>query len=272
MTDLVRSSDLGLARVVGDWSEEKLHYIGRYIDIFTTAMKDRWPRRVYVDLFSGPGRCVIEGTDREFDGSPLLALQARYPFTHLYLNDLDSEATESLRGRIPVPTAQAVVLRSLDCNVAARDAVEELALDELGTLGLAVIDPSAFQIHFDALEFLTRRRRIDLIITVMTGYLRRFIGEATFAPVLDAFFGSPEWRGLVDVRRAGERLTFRALLDFYQTRLRELGYEHVDDHVRITNSNDQTLYHLVFASKHPRGAEFFREISRRKYTGQHQLL
>ncbi len=56
----------GLAvREVGRWTEEKLFYVRRYIEIFTTGMKVKWPRRVYIDLFAGPGRSIIEGTSRE---------------------------------------------------------------------------------------------------------------------------------------------------------------------------------------------------------------
>lgn len=86
--DLVSGSDGNLTMVVGPWAKEKLHYIRRYCDIFNTGMKDKWETRTYVDLFSGPGKCVIEGTEEEIDGSPLIALQCEEPFTHYFFNDL----------------------------------------------------------------------------------------------------------------------------------------------------------------------------------------
>jgi three-Cys-motif partner protein len=64
-------------RIVRPWAKEKLHYLRRYIEIFTAGMKDKWPRRVYADLFAGPGRSVVEDTAEEIDGSPLIALHTR---------------------------------------------------------------------------------------------------------------------------------------------------------------------------------------------------
>ena len=259
------------ARLVRDWSNEKLFYIERYIDIFTTGMKT-WRRRVYIDLFSGPGRCFVEESQQEVRGSPLLALDAKHPFTDLYFNDAEVNVSTALNGRVASRVANSRVnIRSLDCNEAARDVVNTLGLDRPGTLGLAVIDPTAFQLSFDALAAMTKGRRIDLIVTLMTGYLRRFLEQPGYERPLDAFFGSSDWRKLIDERATGGKVTYRHLLDSYEDKLRSIGYLHVDDDIRILNSHEQTIYHLVFASKHPKGAEFFKKISRRKYGGQARL-
>jgi len=245
--------------------------IERYIDIFSTGMK-KWRRRVYIDLFSGSGLCVVEESGQEIRGSPLLALDARYPFTDLYFNDADASVSAALTGRVALRATNARVnIRSLDCDDAARDAVNTLRLDQSGTLGLAVIDPTAFQISFDALAAMIKGRRIDLIITLMTGYLRRFLDHPSYERPLDAFFGSADWRSLIDERAMGAKVTYRRLLDSYEGKLRAIGYAHVDDDIRILNSHEQTIYHLVFASKDPKGAEFFKKISRRKYGGQARL-
>ncbi len=272
MTDYVIAQDGLPARVVGPWSEEKLFYISGYVDIFTTGMKDRWPRRVYIDLFSGPGMCVLEGTRQEIPGSPLVALSARYPFTAAYLNDMDLVAAEALRARLSSKSDADITIANLDCNVAAREAGQALSLDEPDTLGLAVVDPTAFQISLDSLSAMTQGRRIDLIITLMTGHLRRFIAEPAFEAALDPFFGSATWRSLVDLRASGTRITYRRLLDFYENQLRSIGYLHVDDDVRILNTRDQTLYHLVFATKSDRGADFFKKISQRRFSGQRRMF
>lgn len=254
--------------MVGPWAEEKLFYISRYMDIFSSGMKNMWNRRVYIDLFSGPGTCVVEGTKHEFLGSPLRAVQTKAPFTDLYLNDIDEQAINALKTRLGGFDASRTQLRALDCNEAALDVRQALALDSPGTIGLAVIDPTAFQIGLDAIEAMTRGRPIDLIVTVMTDHIRRFLEQPGFGDSLDRFFGSSTWRQLVQTRAAGGVVTYRALLDHYEESLRSIGYKHVDDHVRILNSRDRPLYHLVFASKHPRGADFFKKISQKRFDGQ----
>jgi len=193
-----------------------------------------------------------------------------YPFTHYYLNDANPVAVATLTKRLDTERAN-VTITTLDCNEAARAAGAAAFASPERTLALAFIDPTGFQISFDAIAEMTRVRRIDLIITFMTDHLRRFIAEPPLERSLDSFFGSPEWRKLVDVRMSGETLTYRRLLDHYKERLATLGYQDVDDHLRITRPNGRTIYHLVFASKHPRGADFFRRISQKDSRGQIQL-
>jgi three-Cys-motif partner protein len=271
-SELTVASDGLLARKVGAWAEEKLYYVDRYMSIFSRAMKDKWKRRVYIDLFSGPGRCVIQPDGREIAGSPLLALNAAYPFTDIYFNDADPSVGAALQQRVhTIHRRPTITFDSATANAAANRAAAAMSLDEPSTLGLAFIDPTAFQISFDAIRQLTAGRRIDLVITLMTGYLKRFIAEPEFETALDPFFGTRDWRSLVDLKLAGERITYRTLLDAYEERLKQLGYLHVNDDARMLNSKGSTIYHLVFASKHPRGEEFFRRISQKQFSGQQRL-
>jgi hypothetical protein len=68
--ELTTASDGLPARCVGQWSKDKCYYIGRYAAIFSAGMKDKFPKRDYIDLFAGPGRCVLSDDSGEFDGSP----------------------------------------------------------------------------------------------------------------------------------------------------------------------------------------------------------
>jgi len=79
--ELTTASDGLPARCVGQWSKDKCYYIGRYAAIFSAGMKDKFPKRDYIDLFAGPGRCVLSDDSGEFDGSPILALNTKVPFT-----------------------------------------------------------------------------------------------------------------------------------------------------------------------------------------------
>jgi hypothetical protein len=50
--ELALGSDGELVLKAGLWAIGKLYYIRRYCDIFNAAMKDKWPTRVYIDLFA----------------------------------------------------------------------------------------------------------------------------------------------------------------------------------------------------------------------------
>lgn len=135
-----------------------------------------------------------------------------------------------------------------------------------------MIDPTAFQFRFESLRRLTRDVRLDLIIIFMTGFVRRFIGTPAFGRPLDGFFGTDRWRELIAQDTGRARTIYRALLDLYEGQLRALGYLHVNDFSRIAQSRGATLYHIVFASKHPRGKEFFQKIGQKGRSGQRRLL
>ena len=102
MNDYLLPVDDGLpARESGEWVKEKLFFVKRYIDTFEIAMRGRsWRRRTFIDLFSGPGKCVIRDTNEFIIGSPLLAIQTQFPFTDYYFNDLDQSTINSLAQRV----------------------------------------------------------------------------------------------------------------------------------------------------------------------------
>jgi three-Cys-motif partner protein len=89
--ELIVASDGELALKVGHWAKEKLHYIRRHCQIFNTGMKRQWSTRTYIDLFAGPGICLVQTTREEINGSPLLALSCEVPFTHYFFNDVQPE-------------------------------------------------------------------------------------------------------------------------------------------------------------------------------------
>ncbi len=265
---LVTASDGLPARVVHQWSDEKLFYVERYMDIFTTGMKRRWPRLVYADFFAGPGVCVEEQSGLESKGSPLRALG--FDFSRIFLNDADPEAVRALRQR--TAGDDRVHVTQLDCNHAVETALTSLFPPgtERNTLGLAFIDPTAFQMRFESIRTLAAGGRFDLLITFMTNYPKRFISQPGFGPnsQFAAFMGNEAYALRLEGRKEVET---HELLQLYREQLRSLGYEYVDDITRIANTRGSTIYHSVFASRHKRGKDFFEKISQRNHSGQRRM-
>lgn len=255
------------ARVVHQWSDEKLFYTERYMDIFTTGMKNSWDNLVYADFFAGPGRCVDEESGEESEGSPLRAI--RYGFHRIFLNDYDGVAVDALRER--TQGEDRVHITQMDCNDAVDEAIDFLipAGARRNTLGLAFIDPTAYQMRFESIRRLTDRGRFDLLVTFMTNYGTRFISRPGFDEDSEfARFIGPE---AYSRRVQGRSIRAHQLLQTYREQLGRIGYRFVDDVARIP-SEGQSLYHLVFASRSQIGKEFFQKIRQRTYTGQQRLL
>ncbi|MGA7673141.1 MAG: three-Cys-motif partner protein TcmP [Nitrolancea sp.] len=255
--------------------QRKLFYIDSYLEIFCTGMKNKWKSLVYADLLAGPGISIDPESREEQEGSALLAIR-HSEFVRLFINDIRPEFTQALRDRTGSQASSRIQVTTMDCNEAVDLARGFLfpSQNRAETLGLAVIDPTAFQMRYEAIARLTKDLPLDLIIIVMTGYMRRFVAVDAYANALDGFFGTDDWRRFVEQRKQGFKITYEALLDLYCDQLRQLGYQYVSQphRTQMRNSNRAVIYHMIFASKHKRGADFSEKITRRTYSGQRRML
>jgi hypothetical protein len=94
-----------------------------------------------------------------------------------------------------------------------------------------------------------------------------------YPDVLNEYFGDSVWQDeYKDARSRGNYTPGRLLLDIYEKRLKSLGYVDLQDYLPVRNTKSVVMYHLIFASKHPRGKDFWNKISLRTSTGQQRLL
>ena len=261
--NLVVGSDGELAIRVGSWAKDKLFYIRRYCYIFNEAMKDKWAVRTYIDLFAGPGRCFIEATKEEIDGSPLLALSCKVPFTRYFFNDIQARAIKSLKTRAASFSSATISYFSKDCNEIIDELVQKLPS---GSLDFCFIDPFNWEINFNSIRKLTAKRQMDLAMTFHVGSMKR-VGHNPPQELLD-FFPDPSWQQEYEKATETGKLKGRVLLDAYERGLKDLGYGGIKDYVLAVNKKNVPLYYLIFASKHPRGADFWDKIAGRSEAGQ----
>ena len=250
----VLASDGLPARLVGPWSKDKLSIVGKYMGIFTSSMNGKWDGLTYVDLFAGPGTCVVEGSGEELRGSPRLALDTRAPFDTVICVEEDAVAREALAERLDrherSKTAQ--VLPG-DCNVIIGDVIVKmprryLSLVFIDPVGVVDLDPAT-------LERLATSRNVDLIIL--------------FAQQMSVNRNRWQWRESED-ETAMDRLLGRqwrnALtpeVQQFMTVLRGFGFTFVEGARRaFKNKRGAQLYYLVFASKSVTAATFWERISR----------
>lgn len=259
-------TDREVARVVGAWAKDKQHYVGRYMTIFANGMHHRWDALAYVDLFAGPGSCVVEETE-DFYGGAAIEAMAR-PFSHFIFLDLDTRATEAL-GRRAAPLAQGrpVTIINRDCNEAIDEVIARIPPR---ALTLAFIDPTNWQITFESVRKLVTERSIDVILTFHDGLMKR-VGHIEEQPRVDAFFGTDAWRPLV---ASGRKPHLYDFCQCYRNQMKTLGFE---DHAApidpsMRNSTDVPLYHLLFFSRNEKGHDFWDQVVQVGPTGQMTLL
>jgi three-Cys-motif partner protein len=102
---------------VGAWAEDKYTLVALYDELFSTGMKNKWPTRVYIDLYSGPGFVHVRDTIRMLAGSPLLALGVPDPFDKYVFCESEHVLLSALETRVSrlFPKANACFVLG-DCN------------------------------------------------------------------------------------------------------------------------------------------------------------
>ena len=285
---LEAQDDSLIMRSSGSWALKKLDYLQRYIDTFITSMRGRrWRAINYVDLFAGPGKCRVRGSDEICLGSPLIALKAPHPFTHYYFVDLDSDNVSTLRKRCSAsPIADRVHCFVGDSNQVVNEIFEHIsAIDQefirgqWPSLNLAFLDPAGMDLYWETVETLAQINRMDLVIHYPQMGLTRsmpLVFESSEESKVDSFFGGREWR---EIYRKWQNRTglHRKLIDHYKDKLRNLGYIEVlrGDEPEPLMRNEKRkapLYRLIFASKHPLGHDFWRAVTSRDVHGQRRLF
>lgn len=274
----VTARDNLIARVSGLWAMEKLKYLEKYMDIFSTGMKNRWKTN-FLDLMSGPGLCVTDEGE-EFRGSPLLALATKTPFSKVVLVEHEPALAEALKLRVATSTRRETVIHLTgNCNDKALIADIRKILPS-DSLTLTFVDMLGLDVSLDTLARLTDGRRMDLAITFQIGDLKRNVGGALKNPRegrrFDEFFGTEDWRETVWAHRSGNmpgQDLATAFTDFYEERLKTLGYPHVTRSLDVMkNSKNVHLYRLLLASRHPRAVDFFEKISQISPLGERRLF
>jgi three-Cys-motif partner protein len=145
-----------------------------------------------------------------------------------------------------------------------------------GSLGLAFIDPTGLSpFKFETMRTLTANRQIDLIINFHEGMgirmnMHQYMAKEDSA--LDLFVGSDRWRKEIGEDSTSLDQLCQAITAEFRDNLRTLGYKIVDGtQIPIRAQNNILLYYLLFASKHPRGNEFWEKIGAINPHGQRRF-
>jgi three-Cys-motif partner protein len=248
-------------RESGSWIDTKHKLLTHYAGIFSSGMKRKWNNRIYLELFSGPGRCLIRTTGEEELGSPLKVIGQE--FTRFIFTEISVPAAEALAARVrSFPNAPMVEIWCGDCA----DVVKQLVVPP-DALTFAFIDPTGIDhAPFSLIEALRRKTpRCDLLINIQHGMgiklnLHQYTPSANEQSALTRFLGNDSWKTLP---RHNAQEFFRGVLDIYKRQLRQLGFGFVGNAVLIrSDKKNLPLYLLLYASQHPRGEEFWEKARR----------
>jgi three-Cys-motif partner protein len=273
LCELVERDDGLPVRDCGPWTEDKLHFWHRYIEITTTAMVGHSGWRaglVYVDLLAGPGVCRVESSGTRIPGSPLIAAYAAKRFTRIIVCEMDPVAAAACEARLASSPA------SESCHVVVGDCNEQItrikAMIPPRVLTLAFVDPTGLHAGFQTLATLAHDGRVDFLVLFADGMdivrnveLYRQQTESNLDFVLGA--GS-DWRRRWDAleQRTSGRVRDLFAGIFKEQFRRHLSYEAFSEYTICAAHG--ALYRLIYASKSERGLEFWHKATAKEAGGQ----
>jgi three-Cys-motif partner protein len=245
-----------------EWAVEKHTLVCRYLGTSSEARR-KFTRRTYVELFSGPGRQYIKGTNRFIDGSPLRAWKesqrTRTEFTEMHLADERQDFCDAVAKRL-IDLGAKVKTHALRSEAAAKRIVR--GLEKSGGMNVAFLDPfNLGDLPFTIIETFAQLKKIDLVIHVSAMDLIRQMPSAMkgTATSLDAF--APGWRNVIGHAPAGEETRGR-FIEHWLTRIRALDFGDARVWKLIKGPTNQPLYWLVLVAKHPLAAHLWDEANK----------
>ena len=255
-----------------DWTKRKLDLIERYLDAYTTALKNQLFKLVYIDAFAGTGQVEIATDDEEgreiIRGSARRAIAIRdRAFDRLVLIEADPDRCRELETlRAENPRRDITVM-----NADANTAIAQLARNWnwRDWRGVLFLDPFATELEWVTIKSVCDTRALDTWILFPVGAIRRMLPrwkkpeevDAQWATRLDRIYGGDSWRALYE---PSERLSLfgppgdrsnpgvNGLLRIYKDRLRDLfGDRFLDESATLENSKGSPLFELLFVVGKP---------------------
>jgi len=271
----------------GDWTEEKLRRIQKYLSAYTTALSKQQFRTAYIDAFAGTGYRQLKQEQRPSElmfpelmerdaqtflqGSAHIALQTRPRFNkYFFIEKEESRFNELPRLKDKFPeVAKDIILVNADCNTYLQD----LCLNRTWRSNRAVLflDPFGMQVEWQTIEAIAGTKAIDLWLLFPLGVavnrLLRRDGQIdeTLRKKLDTLFGTTDWFDAFYQTETtptlfGEEARLRKVVDleqigqYFVARLKRVFAGVAEKPLPLYNSRNNPLYLLCFAAGNPRGA------------------
>lgn len=272
---------------VGSWAEDKYFFLEKYLNATREARRkfSENENAVFIDLFAGPGKCIIRGSQEEILSGGMRALNKAEPsFNEYYYFDIQDINADSLKRRIAAKSN--CFVECGDSNILIKKLVEKLEQKSY-RYHFAYIDPFGPEgLKFETLKELAKLKKMDMMINFPIGPIKRNLSawvKRVNTP-LDNFLGIDKWR--VKIKNVSKNKIYQVLIDTFKDQLKIIGYPEEglrlaasDGNIHsglptvpVRNTRDVDLYVLVLASKHPLGQKIWNSIIKLGPDGQRGIF
>ncbi len=241
-----------------------------YLPEWAYKVGSTWDSLAYVDAFAGPWqtkspnyadssfgiavavlrRCqkgLREARGRELHVECILVEQEEEAFAHLEKFAADETGSNFMVRALPGGFTQRIpIIKDLIKN-SGRNPFRFVFLDPKGWA----------DIPMDKLQSLLRDRSCEVLITLMTRHINRFLDQPDREGSYRKLFGRP---GVIEALRntqPGERVE-HAVQEYSKSLKLLCGFKYVSSAVILEPEEEAVRYHLMYATNHPRGVEVFK--------------
>lgn len=236
---------------VGWWVPHVKHtYLAKYIGA-TRKAQAKFPQRVLIDPFCGPGRIQVKGESISRDGGSMVAwrqsVASNCPFTSVLVGDLNPGRARACEARLLATRAPVKRFE----GPAASTTLQMVEQVPDRALCLAYIDPYNLEhLSFSIIEALAKLKFVDFAVHFSLMDLSRNV-DMELDPARDRFSGaSPGWRDRLPPATSKARLPSWFFED-WMAQISGLGFQVSQVMPLVDDGKGRALYRLVFFSRHP---------------------
>lgn len=247
---------------VGWWVPQVKHtYLAEYIHA-TRKAQAKFPRRVLIDPFCGPGRIQVRGESITREGGATMAwhqsVASGCAFTNIFVGDINEARLHACEARLSSAGAPVQGL----AGAATTTAPQMVRAVPSGALCLAYIDPYNLEfLSFSILESVAQLPHVDLAVHFSLMDLTRNI-DMELDPKRDRFAdANPGWRDRAprSVSKAGLASWF---FEDWRAKVCALGFKASKAMPLVDDGHGRALYRLIFFSRHPLPDRIWGDIAR----------
>ena len=264
---------------IGIWSEVKLAIIKEYAAPYTTILDSlrrksipslKW---IYVDAYAGPGYHLSKTTGETIEGSPLIALSVKPPFSEYHFIDANPRRELQLR-KLAGPREDVFTYNS-DCNEVLLKEVFPRARFEDYRRGLCLLDPYNIDLTWEVIETAGRMGSIELFLNFMImdinrNALTRDPDKAIASKVaqMTRLWGDETWReegyDRIDTlfeTDVPQKVSNERFAEAFRQRLMKMaGFKYVPKPMPMRTRTNSVIYYLYFAGHKTAASDIVTDI------------
>jgi three-Cys-motif partner protein len=251
------------------------HFIlQKYLERFAYIVGSHWDTITYVDCFSGPWNIR---SDELSDSSFSIALRelrkARDTYLHggralklrCFFIEKDPDAFARLKQFADGVSDAALQTRNSEFAEAIPDIVKFVRQGGANAFPFIFVDPTGWSgFAMASIQPLLRFNPGEVLINFMTGHIKRFVEspQQETHESFEALFGSADFQLKIQGLCRQDRED--ALIMAYAENVKRAGrYKYVCSALVLHPEIDRTHFHLIYATRSPKGVEVFKDVEKK---------